>query len=153
MLHRNHILISDHFRDVTKMVRGRLHRYRRWRGSFLRSTSARPMNPGGIAPLGQDFGVTAEEVADGGVKAADEGAGFLDEGGGSALLSSESASFIQSRVVLPPKRGFDFSRSFRKHHFGWKYPDTTPHRLPDTASHGHRFLPTRRRPASSLHRP
>ena len=47
---------------------------------------------GGGAPLGEDFGIAAEAVADGAVEALDEEAGFLDEGadaGGGACVGLE----------------------------------------------------------------
>lgn len=45
----------------------------------LPTTSTRQVGPGGGATFCEDFGVAAEAVAGGGVEAADEVTGFLDE--------------------------------------------------------------------------
>ena len=51
-------------------------------GGFGVAAAAGVADAGGGAPLGEDLGLGAEEVADGGVEALDERAAFLDEGAG-----------------------------------------------------------------------
>jgi len=51
----------------------------RWCFAFVTAAAAGVADAGGAAPLGEDFGLGAEAVADGGVEAFDEGPAFFDE--------------------------------------------------------------------------